>query len=375
MRASRWSRSHVRLLLGVAVATGAVSALPGVGVAQSAASPSPSASVSPLPSAAPSVAPGLPASDPRSFAWYDLVTTGAGKELHVGRFDGRTWAPLVSEDSIQASGPAYGRVLAATTRGPGSDAWLIDAGTGESQLLRRTTRRIRALALDPNGGAWWWVTTNPKGASILVRQPVVFGRASATMAGPRDVSLSFLTPGPGRVAWWGLDGRGRMFATIVNGDGTAIKVDPIAGDVVGFLGDELISYAGTGSELGYPLVAFDPATKTTREIVPAGASFAMIGTDATGASVLIAQVPDETGTWRYAAIGADGQVTLLDAGAPADRWMSRSNPYQGSSTPGFLPLTPTGGFGGIDMATDWVLVPLDGGPTAGPVLPAASTAP
>lgn len=373
MRASRWSRSHARLLVGLAVAASALSVLPAVSVAQSEASPSPSASEAP--SAVPSVAPDLPATDPHAFAWYDMVATGAGEELHVGRFDDRTWAPLVSDDPIQASGPAYGQVLAATTRGPGSDVWLIDSGTGELQLLRRTDRRVRALALDTNGAAWWWVVKDAKGGSTLWRQRAAYGSASAAMAGPRVADLSFLTPGPGRVAWWGLDGRGRMFATIVNLDGTTVKVDPIKGDVVGFLGDELISYAGTGSELGYPLVAFDPATRTTREIVPAGAAFAMIGTDATGTSVLIAQVPDETGTWRYAAIGADGQVTLLDAGAPADHWMSRSTPYQGSSTPGFLPLTPTGGFGGLDMATDWVLVPLDGGPTTGPVLPAASTAP
>lgn len=375
MRASRWSRSQARLVLGLAVVTGALTALPSTGFGQADVSPSapPSpAAASPAPS--PSVAPAMLSSDPRTFAWYDLLSTGAGEELHVGRFDDRTWVALTSDDPIVASGPGNGRVIAATARERGSDLWLIDTATGEVETLRRDNRRIESVALEPSGGMWWWVTTDADGASTLWRRSGP-GRRAMLVAGPRPTRLSIVTAGSGRVAWWGVDGRGRRFATIVDTDGNTVPVKPIVGDVVGLLGDELITYGTAGSALGYPLVAFDPATGTTREVVAGGASFATIGMDATGAPVLIAQALDETGAWRYEVIDAEGRVTLLDGAVPTGVSLAGAARDQGSTTPGFLPLTANGGFADVDMATDWLLLPFDGSPATGPALPVASTAP
>lgn len=350
---------------------------PGAQAAQS-ASPSPAgvsgapeASADPTACERPASSQPVPAPiDASAFDGYAIVDQpDGGQVLHVGRFDGRTSAALRSDGEIAAAGPSSGEVLAATARGRRSVEWLIDTATGSKRVLRRDPRPIVAVAIDREAGQWFWVTTRPDQSAALWRAPLA-GGPPVRIAGPREAHASFLTSGTGRVAWWGLGPQGTFAVVFDAADGSLTDVEGVTGDVVGFLGDDLVWYGGGGSELGYPLRAFDPSTGASRDVATGDGYFATIASDAQGGDVLVTETIDPDGTALYVAMDASGTDSRLRAGPTAERWIQRATPWQGYETPGYLPVVPDGRFPGGDMAADWVLIPLDGG---APVTPSGPT--
>ncbi len=182
---------------------------------------------------------------------------------------------MTSAHDIQGSGPYGGKVLAWSRGEEETIVVLADSGDGSVRELARTPDTLAAAAVAPDGREWYWVSRREGQVAGVWRQAVAGGAAEKVLDG-WDVESSY---GDGADLDWALDDSllvvssrtttGHQFRIIDLPSGRVTELlDTGQGQVVGFLGRELVAYPGdSDSELNFPLIAIDPTDGSMRDLI------------------------------------------------------------------------------------------------------------
>jgi hypothetical protein len=308
--------------------------------------------------------------------WFTLGGTPEGERqyLYVGRLDGKAYRAVVADGRIAATGPSQGRVLAWWRDGDRSVVVLVDTADGSSRVVLESDEVVDSAAFGPDND-FYWISRERDGADnpTVWRSDLVGGnreRLDPSLSG----TMAFMTPSDDlqHIAVWSISDDGSRSYQVLDTDRrtmTAIPVDGF-GDVIGFLGSQILVYAEDPTDEGMPIVAIsadgEARTLAHTQFVAAvyrdaeGTEHLVHDSSDHGRYVVFEQTEDST------AARAMFAVAVADFFEGAPRLMAR-HWGNGIETRGWVPILPGGGllhdastdaeeFSGVDR----LLVSLDG---------------
>lgn len=247
-------------------------------------------------------------------------------------------------DDIRTSDPVDGKILAMWLDGDKRVVELVDTADGSRRELRRMTGWVSA-SLSPSGRHWCWVSFDGERWGGLWRQPISGGRA---------VRLVDPWRGGGGSMIWSTDGSRLAIAGRRDGFRNDYRIfepesgrlhqilDAEYGEVVGFLGEELLVRAYTEGERQYPILAIDPADGSTRMVIGErdGIIAAVIPTR--DGPRLVYNWPDDDMRLRFYAHGLRGEPPTLLYTGQAPWWDSRAGLVHGIELEDWIAIFPRG---------------------------------
>jgi hypothetical protein len=298
--------------------------------------PPSSASASPEPTAAASLAAAQTAEPAPSSALVDLTSAAWFQWLHpeeddetmslyAGRLDGRAFKVIDSGAPITASGspagPVDGVVLTHWLDSDESVVTLVDTAEGTAEEIVRSKQRLASGAIAPDGTTIFWTALDEDGrVSGVWRRATSGGQAEKVLDG---------WDGPGPDVALSLDGKYIVFSNrSERSDGYSYRLfdadlEPVGqlldnkyGEVVGFLDDRLIVYAEgvIGQELAFPLLSLDIHDWSAETIVSTEGIFAAIVPGADGTPRLLFDGHDADNRYKLSVLTADGRNRVVFVG-------------------------------------------------------------
>jgi hypothetical protein len=199
--------------------------------------------------------------------------------LYVGTLNGPTYKVLSTDGvGIHASGPVDGRVIADWREGDRYTIAVFDTATGERDTLRVSATPLGGATLSADGSGYYWYEGGFGGP---------FDLWSARLDGTDDERLVSDIPSTAPVlrqsldgAWlvsydWWLDSDAYTVVDVDRGESWDLT-PPTANEVLGILGDSLVTYGTTAEERSFPLLAVDLRSGAERPVVVGNGSFASV---------------------------------------------------------------------------------------------------